>query len=163
MTSGAVCPGSFDPVTLGHIDVFERAAAQFDEVVVAILVNPAKKGMFDVDERIAMIEESTAHLPNVSVEPGRGLVVDFVTSRGMTAIVKGLRTGTDFEYELQMAQMNKHIAGVDTFFVATAPKYSFVSSSLAKEVATLGGDVSQLLPDAVNRRLAAKLRKTNGQ
>ncbi len=163
MTSGAVCPGSFDPVTLGHIDVFERAAAQFDEVVVAILVNPAKKGMFDVDERIAMIEESTAHLPNVSVEPGQGLVVDFVTSRGMTAIVKGLRTGTDFEYELQMAQMNKHIAGVDTFFVATAPKYSFVSSSLAKEVATLGGDVSQLLPDAVNRRLADKLRKTNGQ
>jgi pantetheine-phosphate adenylyltransferase len=156
--SGAVCPGSFDPVTLGHVDVFERAAAQFDEVVVAILVNPAKRGMFDVDERIAMIEESTAHLPNLRVEPGQGLVVDFVTSRGMSAIVKGLRTGTDFEYELQMAQMNKHIAGVDTFFVATAPQYSFVSSSLAKEVAALGGDVSKLLPDAVNRRLAAKLR-----
>src|SRR5256885_15773634 len=86
--SGAVCPGSFDPVTLGHIDVFERAAAQFDEVVVAILVNPAKKGMFDVDERIAMIEESTIHLPNLRVESGRGLVVDFVRSRGMTAIVK---------------------------------------------------------------------------
>jgi pantetheine-phosphate adenylyltransferase len=160
--SGAVCPGSFDPVTLGHVDVFERAAAQFDEVVVAILVNPAKRGMFDVDERIAMIEESTAHLPNLRVEPGQGLVVDFVTSRGMTAIVKGLRTGTDFEYELQMAQMNKHIAGVDTFFVATAPQYSFVSSSLAKEVATLGGDVSKLLPDVVNRRLAAKLRAAKG-
>ncbi len=132
MTSGAVCPGSFDPVTLGHIDVFERAAAQFDEVVVAILVNPAKRGMFDVDERIAMIEESTSHLPNLRVEPGQGLVVDFVKVARMTAIVKGLRTGTDFEYELQMAQMNKHIAGVDTFFVATAPQYSFVSSSLAK-------------------------------
>ena len=157
MSSGAVCPGSFDPVTLGHIDVFERAAAQFDEVVVAILVNPAKKGMFDIDERIAMIEESTAHLPNLRVEAGQGLVVDFVTSRGMTAIVKGLRTDTDFEYELQMAQMNKHIAGVDTFFVATAPQYSFVSSSLAKEVAMLGGDVSELLPDPVNRRLAEKL------
>jgi pantetheine-phosphate adenylyltransferase len=161
--SGAVCPGSFDPVTLGHIDVFERAAAQFDDVVVAILINPAKKGMFDLDERIAMIEEATAHLPNVRVEAGEGLVVDFVTSRGMTAIVKGLRTDTDFEYELQMAQMNKHIAGVDTFFVATAPQYSFVSSSLAKEVATLGGNVSELLPDAVNRRLADKLRLAKGQ
>jgi pantetheine-phosphate adenylyltransferase len=157
--SGAVCPGSFDPVTLGHIDVFERAAAQFDEVVVAILVNQTKKGMFDLDERIAMIEEATTHLPNLRVESGEGLVVDFVTARGMTAIVKGLRTDTDFEYELQMAQMNKHIAGVDTFFVATAPRYSFVSSSLAKEVAILGGNVSELLPEPVNRRLAEKLRQ----
>jgi len=155
--SGAVCPGSFDPVTLGHIDVFERASAQFDEVVVAVLVNPTKQGMFTPDERIAMIEESTSHLTNLSVERGSGLVVDFVKSRGLTAIVKGLRTGTDFEYELQMAQMNRHVAGVDTFFVATTPRYSFVSSSLAKEVAALGGDVSELLPDAVNRRLAAKL------
>lgn len=159
--SGAVCPGSFDPVTLGHIDIFERAAAQFDDVLVAILVNPAKTGMFDLDERIAMINESTTHLSNLRVEAGAGLVVDFVTSRGMTAIVKGLRTGTDFEYELQMAQMNRHIAGVDTFFVATAPRYSFVSSSLAKEVAMLGGDVSQLLPESVNRRLAAKLQRAN--
>ncbi|UXA19736.1 pantetheine-phosphate adenylyltransferase [Mycobacterium sp. SMC-4] len=156
--SAAVCPGSFDPVTLGHIDVFERAAAQFDEVVVAVLVNPNKKGMFNPDERLAMIEESTAHLPNVRAEAGQGLVVDFVRARGMTAIVKGLRSGTDFEYELQMAQMNKHIAGVDTFFVASAPRYSFVSSSLAKEVATLGGDVSDLLPEAVNTRLRDKLR-----
>ena len=136
--SGAVCPGSFDPVTLGHIDVFERAAAQFDEVVVAVLVNPNKKGMFSADERIEMIVESTAHLPNLRVESGRGLVVDFARDRGLTAIVKGLRTGTDFEYELQMAQMNRHVAGVDTFFVATKPQYSFVSSSLAKEVATFG-------------------------
>jgi len=157
--SGAVCPGSFDPVTLGHIDVFERAAAQFDEVVVAILVNPAKKGMFDLDERIAMIKESTTHLSNLRVEAGEGLVVDFVTARGMTAIVKGLRAGTDFEYELQMAQMNNHVAGVDTFFVATTPRYSFVSSSLAKEVAMLGGNVSELLPEPVNRRLAEKLRQ----
>lgn len=155
--SGAVCPGSFDPVTLGHIDVFERASAQFDEVVAAILINPAKKGMFNPDERVTMINESTAHLPNLRVEVGQGLVVDFVRSCGMTAIVKGLRTGTDFEYELQMAQMNKHIAGVDTFFVATAPHYSFVSSSLAKEVAMLGGDVSGLLPESVNRRLGEKL------
>ena len=156
--SGAVCPGSFDPVTLGHIDIFERAAAQFDEVVVAVLVNPNKKGMFDLDERIAMIEEATAHLPNLRVESGQGLVVDFVKTRGLTAIVKGLRTGTDFEYELQMAQMNRHIAGVDTFFVATRPRYSFVSSSLAKEVASMGGDVSELLPDPVNVRLRGKLK-----
>ena len=156
--SGAVCPGSFDPVTLGHIDIFERAAVQFDEVVAAVLVNPKKEGMFSLDERIAMIAESTSHLPNLRVESGEGLVVDFVKARGLTAIVKGLRTGTDFEYELQMAQMNKHIAGVDTFFVATTPRYSFVSSSLAKEVATLGGDVSELLPKPVNVRLQAKLK-----
>ena len=154
---GAVCPGSFDPVTLGHIDILERAAAQFDEVVVAILINPNKKGMFSVDERIALIEESTTHLPNLRVESGQGLVVDFVKDRGLTAIVKGLRTGTDFEYEQQMAQMNTHIAGVDTFFVATTPRYSFVSSSLAKEVASLGGDVTELLPAAVNARLRDKL------
>ena len=160
--SGAVCPGSFDPVTLGHVDIFERAAAQFDEVIVAVLINPKKSGMFDIDERIAMIDEATAHLPNLHAESGQGLVVDFVRARGMTAIVKGLRTGTDFEYELQMAQMNKHVAGVDTFFVATTPAYSFVSSSLAKEVATFGGDVSQLLPDSVNRRLQAKLAQRRG-
>ena len=155
--SGAVCPGSFDPVTLGHVDIFERAAAQFDEVIVAVLINPNKSGMFDIGERIAMISEATTHLPNLRAESGQGLVVDFVRDRGLTAIVKGLRTGTDFEYELQMAQMNKHIAGVDTFFVATTPEYSFVSSSLAKEVAILGGDVSKLLPESVNRRLQAKL------
>jgi pantetheine-phosphate adenylyltransferase len=159
--SGAVCPGSFDPVTLGHVDIFERAAAQFDEVVVAILANPQKSGMFTLDERIAMITESTTHLPNLRVEAGSGLVVDFVRALGLTAIVKGLRTGTDFEYELQMAQMNNHIAGVDTFFVATTPRYSFVSSSLAKEVAMLGGDVSDLLPEPVNRRLAEKLRSVS--
>jgi pantetheine-phosphate adenylyltransferase len=155
--SGAVCPGSFDPVTLGHVDVFERAAAQFDEIVVAVLVNPNKSGMFTADERIELIRESTAHLPNLRVESGTGLVVDFATSRGLSAIVKGLRSGTDFEYELQMAQMNKHVAGVDTFFVATNPRYSFVSSSLAKEVALLGGDVSELLPEPVNVRLRSKL------
>ena len=160
--SGAVCPGSFDPVTLGHVDIFERAAAQFDEVIVAVLINPKKSGMFDIDERIAMIDEATAHLPNLRAESGQGLVVDFVRERGMPAIVKGLRTGTDFEYELHMAQMNKHVAGVDTFFVATTPAYSFVSSSLAKEVATFGGDVSNLLPESVNRRLQAKLAQLRG-
>ena len=158
--SGAVCPGSFDPVTLGHLDVFERAAAQFDEVVVAVLVNPSKNGMFSLDERLEMIAECTTHLPNLRAEASSGLVVDFVKSRGLNAMVKGLRTGTDFEYELQMAQMNKHIAGVDTFFVATAPKFSFVSSSLAKEVARFGGNVSELLPESVNLRLAEKLSES---
>ena len=149
-------------MTLGHIDIFERAAAQFDEVVVAVLTNLKKQGMFSAEERIAMIVESTAHLPNLRVESGEGLVVDFVKARGLTAIVKGLRTGTDFEYELQMAQMNKHIAGVDTFFVATTPRYSFVSSSLAKEVASMGGDVSELLPEAVYVRLQDKLKTDKG-
>ena len=156
--SGAVCPGSFDPVTLGHVDVFERACAQFDEIVVAVLVNPNKKGLFTADERIELIRESTPHLPNLRVEAGQGLVVDFAKARGMTAIVKGLRGGTDFEYELQMAQMNSHVAGVDTFFIATNPRYSFVSSSLAKEVAGLGGDVSDLLPAPVNASLRDKLK-----
>lgn len=156
-----MCPGSFDPVTLGHVDIFERAAAQFDEVVVAVLVNPNKKGMFSLEERLEMIAETTAHLPNVRAESGQGLVVDFARARGITAIVKGLRSGTDFEYELQMAQMNRHIAGVDTYFLATSPQFSFVSSSLSKEVATLGGDVSALLPEAVNRRLQAKLTGPN--
>jgi pantetheine-phosphate adenylyltransferase len=154
--SGAVCPGSFDPVTLGHIDVFERTAAQFDEVVVAVLVNPNKTGLFSAEERLELIRASTTHLPNLRAEAGSGLVVDFATSRGLTAIVKGLRTG-DFEYEIQMAQMNRHIAGVDTFFVATNPQYAFVSSSLAKEVALLGGDVSELLPEPVNAALQSKL------
>lgn len=151
--SGAVCPGSFDPVTLGHVDVLERAAVQFDEIVVAVLTNPNKKSMFGLDERIEMLNESAAHLANVRVEAGSGLVVDFARARGLSAIIKGLRTGTDFEYELQMAQMNKHVAAVDTFFVATTPRYSFVSSSLAKEVASMGGDISDLLPAVVNRRL----------
>lgn len=155
--SRAVCSGSFDPVTLGHLDVFERASLQFDEVVVAVLVNPHKKGMFSPQERVAMIDESTAHLPNLRVESGSGLLVDFVKARGLTAIVKGLRAGTDFEYELQMAQMNRHVAGVDTFFVATTPHYAFVRSSLVKEIAGLGGDVSALLPEAVSRRVAEKL------
>ena len=155
--SGAVCPGSFDPVTLGHVDVFERAAAQFDEVVVAVLVNPNKTGMFTADERIELIRASTTHLPNLRVQSGSGLVVDFTKALGFTAIVKGLRNSTDFEYEVGMAQMNRYVAGVDTFFVATAPRYSFVSSSLAKEVATMGGDVSELLPAPVNAALQAKL------
>ncbi|MFI1913194.1 pantetheine-phosphate adenylyltransferase [Nocardia sp. NPDC020380] len=155
--AGALCPGSFDPVTNGHVDIFARAAAQFDEVVVTVVVNPNKQGMFTIDERMEMIREVTAHLPNVRVESWRGLLVDFAKQEGLTAIVKGLRDSNDFGYELQMAQMNRKLTGVDTFFIATNPAYGFVSSSLVKEVAAYGGDIADLLPPTVHKRLLARL------
>ena len=149
--TGAVCPGSFDPVTNGHLDVIGRVAAQFDEVVVTVLINKSKRGMFTIDERIEMLEDATSHLPNVRVTSWHGLLVDYAKQEGLSAIVKGLRGANDFDYELQMAQMNQKLTGVDTLFVATNPTYSYLSSSLVKEVATFGGDVSdsrkQLIPD----------------
>ena len=160
--AGALCPGSFDPVTNGHLDVFARAAAQFDEVVVTVMINKNKQGMFSVDERIEILREVTADLPNVRVESWYGLLVDFAREQGITAIVKGLRDATDFGYELQMAQMNKKLSGVDTFFIATNPVYSFLSSSLVKEVATFGGDVTDMLPPAVHKRLLARLAERRG-
>ncbi|MEU2030098.1 pantetheine-phosphate adenylyltransferase [Nocardia amamiensis] len=155
--AGALCPGSFDPVTYGHLDVFNRAAAQFDEVVVTVMINPKKQGMFTVEERIEMLRESTAHLSNVRVESWQGLTVDFAREQGITAIVKGLRDAGDFGYELQMAQMNKKLSGVDTFFIATNPSLSYLSSSLVKEVAAYGGDVSDMLPPSVHKRLLDRL------
>ncbi|MEC3915075.1 pantetheine-phosphate adenylyltransferase [Nocardia sp. CDC160] len=155
--AGALCPGSFDPVTNGHVDVITRAAEQFDEVVVTVVVNPNKQGMFTVEERMELIREVTAHLPNVRVESWRGLTVDFAKQQGLTAMVKGVRDVNDFSYELQMAQMNRKIAGVDTYFIATNPAYSYVSSSLVKEVASYGGDVSDLLPPTVHKRLLARI------
>ncbi|WP_149359117.1 pantetheine-phosphate adenylyltransferase [Lolliginicoccus suaedae] len=155
--SGAVCPGSFDPITNGHLDVIERAAKNFDRVVVAVLVNPSKKGMFSVDERLELIRKVTEHLPNVTVDSWQGLLVDYARQEGLDAIVKGLRAVSDFEYELQMAQMNKELTGVDTFFTATNPVYSFVSSSLVKEVATLGGEVAQHLPAPVHEALLTRI------
>ncbi|AEF41605.1 pantetheine-phosphate adenylyltransferase [Hoyosella subflava] len=155
--SGAICPGSFDPVTNGHLDVIERASAHFDRVVVAVLVNPNKRGMFTVEERLDLLREVTSHLPNVTVDSWQGLLVDYAKNNDLNAIVKGLRAVSDFEYELQMAQMNKELSGVDTFFTATNPLYSFLSSSLAKEVATYGGDVSHLLPPVVYRRLTERI------
>ncbi|WP_282785611.1 pantetheine-phosphate adenylyltransferase, partial [Nocardia sp. CC201C] len=155
--AGAICPGSFDPVHNGHLDVITRAAAQFDEVVVTVVVNPNKQGMFTVDERIEMIREVTAHLPNVRVERWQGLLVEFAKQQGITAIVKGLRDATDFGYEMQMAQMNRKLTGVDTYFIAGDPVRGFISSSLTKEVATLGGDVSDLLPEPVHKRLLARI------
>ncbi len=150
-----VCPGSFDPVTNGHLDIIERASRLADEVYVAVLVNRNKSGLFTVDERMAMLTECTASLPNIIVESFRGLLVDYCTSRQITAIVKGLRAVSDFDYELQMSQMNRSLADVDTLFVATNPLYSFLSSSLLKEVATHGGDVSEFVPASV----AAQLRE----
>ncbi|MFW6204193.1 MAG: pantetheine-phosphate adenylyltransferase [Actinomycetota bacterium] len=152
-----VCPGSFDPVTNGHCDVIERAARLFDEVVVAVLVNVSKKSLFTVDERIEMLREVTEPLGNVVVERFEGLLVDFCSARGIPAIVRGLRALTDFEYELSMAQMNHRLTNVDTLFVATKPDYSFLSSSLVKEVASHGGNVSGLVPEAVLGRLRERL------
>ncbi|MFJ5923562.1 pantetheine-phosphate adenylyltransferase [Kitasatospora sp. NPDC092948] len=153
----AVCPGSFDPITNGHLDIIERASKLYDVVHVVVAVNHNKQGMFSTEERIALIEETTAHLGNIEVEPHSGLLVDYCKQRGIPAIIKGLRAVSDFDYELQMAQMNHGLTGVETLFVPTSPTYSFLSSSLVKEVATLGGDVSHLLPGLVHRRLVERI------
>lgn len=153
----AVCPGSFDPPTLGHLDIIGRVAGLFDEVTVAVLVNPDKTGLFEIDERLALLRATTGQWPNVTVDSFSGLLVDYCTRNGIAAIVKGLRAVSDFDYELQMAQMNSGLARVDTLFMPTNPEYSFLSSSLVKQVATYGGDVSRLLPSVVLEALSAKL------
>ncbi|KXO90528.1 pantetheine-phosphate adenylyltransferase [Tsukamurella pseudospumae] len=155
--SKACCPGSFDPMTNGHLDIFRRAARIFDELVITVVVNPNKQGMFSIDERIALIEENVADLPGVTVDRWTGLLVDYARDNGVACILKGLRNSTDFDYELPMAGMNMHLTGVETAFLTTAPRYSYVSSSLVKEVAKLGGDVSELIPPNVQTALAAKL------
>ncbi len=152
-----VCPGSFDPVTNGHLDVISRAAALHDEVVVAVLINITKKSLFSTDERVDMLREVTKDLGNVRVERFHGLLVNFCTANGINAIVKGLRAVSDFEYEMQMAQMNYRLAKVETLFMTTNPQYSFLSSSLVKEIALYGGDVSGLVPEQVLGRLRARL------
>ena len=148
-----VCPGSFDPVTNGHLDVFERATHLADEVVVAVLNNPTKQGVFTVDERVELLRDVTAHLGNVRVDSFHGLLVDYCTAHGITAIVKGLRAVTDFDYELQMAQMNYRLAGIETLFVSTNPLYGYLSSSLVKDIVRHHGNVDGLIPDAVLMRL----------
>jgi pantetheine-phosphate adenylyltransferase len=155
--SHAVCPGSFDPPTLGHLDVIGRAAGLFQQVTVAVLINPEKHGMFDLDERLELLTATTAEWPNVRVDSFRGLLVDYCTRNGINAIIKGLRAVSDFDYELQMAQMNSGLSGVDTLFMPTSAEFSFVSSSLVKQVASYGGDVGPYLPPVVQRALAAKL------
>lgn len=154
----AVCPGSYDPPTVGHLDVIARTAGLFDEVFVAILVNPRKQGLFSVDERVEMLTEITADLPGVGVEAFSGLVVDYCRERGAQALVKGLRGATDYDYELPMAHMNRHLTGVETLFLPGAPGQVYVSSSLVKEVARGGGDVTPFLPPSVLARTVERLR-----
>jgi pantetheine-phosphate adenylyltransferase len=157
----AVCPGSFDPVTNGHLDIVGRASRLFDEVIVGVLVNQSKTGLFTVDERISMLREVTKSYGNVRVESFRGLLVDFCRDQQAAAVVKGLRAVSDFDYELQMAQMNIGLSGVETLFMPTNPLYSFLSSSLVKEVAKWGGDVSAHVPDVVAAAMAERLGPTH--
>ena len=154
----ALVPGSFDPVTYGHLDVIERVARFFDRVIVAVIRNPQKAAsLFTLEERESMLAEVTGHLGNIQIEYFTGLLVDFARIHGADTIVKGLRAVTDFDYELQMAQMNQKLSGVDTLFMSTSPEYSFVASSLVKEVARYGGDVAHLLPSSVHERLMKRL------
>jgi len=152
----AVCPGSYDPATNGHLDIIERAAVLFDEVIVAVGVNKTKKGLFDVPERMEMLREITAKLPNVRVDSWEGLLVDYCRANDIVAVAKGLRSVSDFDYELQMAQMNRELTGLETLLMANNPAYGFVSSSLVKEVAALGGDIEHLVPTIVYDRLAER-------
>ena len=158
------CPGSFDPVTNGHLDIIGRTAGLFDQVVVAIGVNKAKASarLFSAEERIAMLEQACEQYPNVSVSGFDGLLTTFCEENGIKAIVKGLRAVSDFDYELQMAQMNSSLVDVETVFIPTSPEYSFLASSLVKEVATFGGDVSRLVPPFVLERLTARLAERAG-
>jgi pantetheine-phosphate adenylyltransferase len=156
----AVCPGSFDPVTNGHLDIISRASRLYDEVIVAVLINVSKSSLFTVDERIEMLREVTADCGNVRVDKFHGLLVDFCRDNRIPVIVKGLRAVSDFDYELQMAQMNHRMAGVETMFMHTNPEYSFLSSSLIKEIARYGGSVSGLVPDPILRRLIKRLTES---
>lgn len=156
----AVYPGSFDPITNGHIDIIERAARQFDEVIVCAMVNYRKKYIFSIEERRDLIERAVKHLPNVRVDSASGLLVDFVRSVDASVIVKGLRTAQDFEFELQMALINKRLNdGIETFFLMTSNEYSYLSSSVVRELMEFNGDVSGLIPDYVEQALRTKYRK----
>jgi pantetheine-phosphate adenylyltransferase len=156
----ALIPGSFDPVTFGHLDVIERTARLFDSVVVAAVGNPGKApALFSLDERQAMLAEVTAHLPNVEIDAFEGLLVDFALARGVEAIVKGLRAVSDFDSELQMAQLNERMSGIATVFFPTAPEHSFLSSSLVREVARFGGDVSSMVPAPIAQRLMERFMR----
>ena len=148
-----VCPGSFDPITFGHLDIVERASSIFDEVVIAVMVNKTKQTLFTVEERIEMTKEVTSKFPNVKVDSWSGLLVDYCKTNDISIIVKGLRAVTDFDYELQMSQINLQLQGVETLFISTAPAHSFLSSSLVKEIASHGGDVSSYIPAVLLERL----------
>jgi pantetheine-phosphate adenylyltransferase len=153
----ALCPGTFDPVTNGHLDVVGRAAELFESVIVAVVENPSKTPLFTLEERVALLDEAVQGHPNVRVGSFRGLLADHARAQGASVIVKGLRAISDYEYEIQMAQMNQRIGGIDTLFMATSPRWSFLSSSLVKEVARYGGDVEGLVPDHVRKQLIDRL------
>jgi pantetheine-phosphate adenylyltransferase len=157
--SRVVCPGSFDPVTRGHLDIIGRTAALVDEVVVAVGANGSKRAWFTPEERVLLLRDACAPWSNVSVTTFDGLLVDFCRASGITAVAKGLRAAADFDYELPMAQMNAHLSGVDTIFVPTSPQWSFVSSSLVREVAGLGGDVAAFLTPAVAERVRQRAQE----
>jgi pantetheine-phosphate adenylyltransferase len=155
----AVCPGSFDPITNGHLDVIARATKAFARVVVAVSAhpsNPAKKAMFSLEERMDLIKEVTSHLDGIDVVSFKGLLVDVCHDVGADCVVKGIRAVSDFDYEMQMAQMNARM-GIETVFLPTSPEFSYLSSSLMKEVVTLGGDINGLVPLVVEKRLKEKL------
>ncbi len=153
----AVCPGSFDPVTNGHLDIIGRASTLFDEVIVAVGVNKSKSRLFTAQERLDMLREATSEFDNVTVDGFTGLLTTFCAENEVQAIVKGLRAVSDFDYELQMAQMNSSLTDIETVFVPTSPEWSFLASSLVKEVAAFGGDVSGLIPDFVLAPLTQRL------
>ena len=155
----AVCPGSFDPVTNGHLDIITRAAALFDEVTVAVLVNPAKSGLFPLHDRLEMLRQCVSGLANVTVASFEGLLVDFCADRAISVIVRGIRGFGDVEHELQMAQMNRRLSRVETVLLPASPHYSFLASSLLKEVAAYGGDVAGLVPDDVLARIKRRLEE----
>ena len=153
----AVCPGSFDPVTMGHLDIFRRAAKQFDELTVLVTGNPNKQtGLFTIDERIDLMRTATADITNVRVDWWAGLLVDYTTQHEISVIVKGLRSSLNYEYEIPMAQMNRNLSGVDTMFLMTDPKYGHVSSTLCKEVIKYGGDIHDMLPPLVETAIKRK-------
>ena len=156
----AVCPGSFDPVTLGHLDIISRASSLYDEVTVAVLVNKKKSSLYTVEERMALLTEVTREYGNIVVDSFHGLLVDYCRAKDIPVVVKGLRAVSDFDYELQMAQMNLTLASVETMFMTTNPQYSFLSSSLVKEVATYGGDVAHLVPPLVHQSLLERLARS---
>jgi pantetheine-phosphate adenylyltransferase len=155
-----VCPGSFDPVTNGHLDIISRASRLHDEVVVAVGANMAKNGLFSVQERLSMLNEVLSGYPNVRADSFSGLLVDFCRANDISAIVKGLRAVSDFEYEMTMAQMNYSLAGIETLFMTTNPLYSFLRSSLVREIAKYGGDVSGLVPPQVLERLLGSIQRS---
>ena len=155
----AICPGSFDPITYGHLDIIQRGAKVFDEVYVGVLHNSAKKSLFTVEERVNLIEEATAHIPNVKVDSFQGLTVDYAKSKNACAMIRGLRAVTDFEYEMQITSMNRVLdEGIETFFIMTNNQYSFLSSSIVKEVAKYNGNISELVPEPVQKAIVRKMQ-----